>query len=90
MPIESFTHPEKNQICIYLFIIRVVPVTIHAAVDKGCLYLNIECRKARLDSQYKVDIDHVESLTFYLVGCCNHFHRDVHAICFDFFNKLKL
>lgn len=81
MPIESFTHPEKNQICIYLFIIRVVPVTIHAAVDKGCLYLNIECRKARLDSQYKVDIDHVESLidrnTILIIGSAPNFPHGI-------------
>ena len=40
----------------------VVPVTIHAAVDKRCFYLNIEALKARLNSSYEVDIKHVESL----------------------------
>lgn len=39
-----------------------IPVTAHAAIDKGCFYLNIEARKARLTAEMKVDISHMKSL----------------------------
>lgn len=37
-------------------------MTIHAAVDKGCFYLNVEARKARLNEKFEVDVKHLESL----------------------------
>ena len=37
-------------------------MTAHVALDKGCFYFNIEARKARLDSNYQVDVKHLESL----------------------------
>ena len=40
----------------------VIPVTAHAAIDKGCFYFNIEARKARLTDTFEVDMNHVESL----------------------------
>ena len=52
----------KNQICIIISNPRVIPVTAHAAIDKGCFYLNIEARKARLNSNFEVDINHMKSL----------------------------
>lgn len=30
----------------------VIPVTAHAAIDKGCFYLNIEARKAKLNDKF--------------------------------------
>ena len=39
-----------------------MPVTIHAAVDKGAHYFNIEVRKARLKDNFEVDVDHMSSL----------------------------
>lgn len=40
----------------------VIPVTAHAAIDKGCFYFNIEARKAKLNPQFEVDLAHMESL----------------------------
>jgi sphinganine-1-phosphate aldolase len=40
----------------------VVPQTIHAAIDKGAMYFNIEVRKARLNDKYEADVKHMESL----------------------------
>ena len=37
-------------------------MTAHAAIDKGCFYLNIEARKAKLADNYEVDLKHLESL----------------------------
>lgn len=37
----------------------VVPQSIHAAVDKGAMYFNIELRKAKLNQNYEVDIKHM-------------------------------
>lgn len=62
MPIESFTPHEQNPTCTYLFYQSVIPITAHAAIDKGCFYLNVEARKARLTSEMKVDLVHMESL----------------------------
>lgn len=45
-----------------MLLVSVVPVTIHAAVDKGANYFNIEVRKARLKDNFEVDLDHVKSL----------------------------
>ena len=39
-----------------------MPNSIHAAVDKGCFYFNIEVRKARLDQNFQVDLKHLESM----------------------------
>jgi sphinganine-1-phosphate aldolase len=40
----------------------VVPCTIHAAIDKGAAYFNIEVRKARLNEHYEADVEHMEQL----------------------------
>lgn len=40
----------------------VVPNTIHAAIDKGAKYFNIEVRKVKLNKFYEADINHMESL----------------------------
>ena len=50
MLIKIFIQIEKNQICNKFKYIHfsVVPNTIHAAVDKGCFYFNIEVRKVKL------------------------------------------
>jgi sphinganine-1-phosphate aldolase len=37
----------------------VIPVTAHAAIDKGCFYLNIEARKVRLNDKYEADLKHM-------------------------------
>ena len=39
-----------------------VPNTIHAAVDKGASYFNIEVRKVGLNSCYEADLKHMESM----------------------------
>ncbi len=39
-----------------------VPCTIHAAIDKGAAYFNIEVRKARLNEHYEADVEHMEQL----------------------------
>lgn len=62
MRTESFTPTEPDQTCNSYFILSVVPNSIHAAVDKGCFYFNIEVRKARLDQNYQVDLKHLESM----------------------------
>lgn len=59
MHIRNFTPQEKNPMCKNIFNSRVVPVTVHAAIDKGCFYLNIQLRKAKLNDKYEVDIKHV-------------------------------
>jgi sphinganine-1-phosphate aldolase len=52
--------------------IRVIPNSAHAAFDKGCFYFNVEVRKARLNDQFVVDVNHVKSLidsnTIMIVG----------------------
>lgn len=47
--IETFTKTELDQICKYRIKFSVVPNSVHAAVDKGCFYFNIEARKAKLN-----------------------------------------
>ena len=39
-----------------------VPNSIHAAIDKGAFYFNIEVRKARLNDLYEADVKHMASL----------------------------
>ena len=41
---------------------RVVPNSIHAAIDKGASYFNIEVRKCALNDKYEADIKHMASL----------------------------
>ncbi len=50
MHIKISIQIEQSQICNFLYDIEfsVVPNSIHAAVDKGCFYFNIEVRKAKL------------------------------------------
>lgn len=59
----------------------VVPETIHAAVDKGCFYFNIECRKARIKPNFEVDIKHMESLmdsnTIMIAGSAGNFPHGI-------------
>jgi hypothetical protein len=41
MPTKNFIAVENVQICKFTIYISVIPVTVHAAVDKGCFYFNI-------------------------------------------------
>lgn len=59
MHIEIFIKIEQNQICKTYNKFSVVPNSVHAAVDKGCFYFNIEVRKAKLNSNFEVDVKHL-------------------------------
>lgn len=59
MLIEIFIKIEPNQICKTFYIFSVVPNSVHAAVDKGCFYFNIEVRKAKLNANFEVDVKHL-------------------------------
>ena len=59
MLIENTIQKEKSPICKFTHNFSVIPVTAHAAFDKGCFYLNVEARKARLTSTYEVDVNHL-------------------------------
>jgi len=59
MLLEIFIKIEPNQICKTYYKFSVVPNSVHAAVDKGCFYFNIEVRKAKLNANFEVDVKHL-------------------------------
>lgn len=60
MLIEIFIKIEQDPICIkFNNKFSVVPNSVHAAVDKGCFYFNIEVRKAKLTANFEVDVKHL-------------------------------
>lgn len=52
----------RHPICIVYILHSVIPVTAHAAIDKGCFYLNIQARKCKLNDEFQADVSHMESL----------------------------
>ena len=50
----------------------VAPITVHPAFDKACNLMDIEIRRANIQSDCRVDVDHIESLidehTMLIVG----------------------
>ena len=59
MPTKNIILQEQSPTCKYIDLSRVIPVSAHAAVDKGCFYFNVEIRKARLNKNFEVDVNHL-------------------------------
>ncbi len=59
----------------------IAPESIHVAFNKACDYFGVKMRRARLDSDFRVDVDHVRSLinenTIAIVGSAPQYPQGV-------------